>query len=245
MQTTETDIIQETQQKIFNRHGGLDNWKKIECIRLKMVAMHGLIPFFKGLDKTFHLFQEITVYPHQKKVVFHNYPYQDEQTIYFYGNMIQSARGGSIEGRIDRYREKFSGFDKNYFWNPMDAAYFFGYAILHEISLPFALQKYEIEELFIDKDGDWQYRFNASFSASAEVHSQRESFFFDASGLLFRHDYTTTIIHSLTGNSHFFSNYWQNADILIALDWQVRIKLAAFILPFSTLEVKFSPIEII
>ena len=244
MYTKEHHIIQEALEKIFQRHGSLEKWNQIQSIHLKIKHLGGIIPTIKGLGNTFQTFQDVLVFPHRKKVIFQNYPYESEEIVYSYGSMLHQVKGGSITGKIENYRSKFKGWQKNHFWQSLDAAYFFGYAILHYISLPFSLGKSEITELGIHEGDVWKYKFDVLYPDLAETHSKKESYFFDASGLLVRHDYTANIINDFATGSHISSEYSEDTIVPIAQKRTVLARLGSYVLPLKVLQAELQVVKI-
>lgn len=106
-------------------HGGLDAWLKVRSFEGAFRKLDGPIPIFKGIGATFDRPSAFSVYPHQRKAVFHNYPSVERETTF--DGTISPARMLVVSRRAPRvelpnYRARFHGLTKWRRWSPTDAA---------------------------------------------------------------------------------------------------------------------------
>jgi len=211
--------------KAIDRHGGNSAFSSFEEISICIKRMGGIIPVAKGLNRTFSFPDRIVVRPHSKVAIF---KYDDGDIVFDNGSIITSTKS------INRYRETFSGFRKLRFWTNNDAAYFFGYSLIHYFSLPFSLTSLETHRAFLGNGGvSWVEKI---FPDAADTHSRIQRFWFDPSGLLFRHDYRADIIGPMFYGSHFSHEYRFDLPVPIAHHRVVRARIGNICTPIPVLD---------
>jgi hypothetical protein len=103
--------------------------------------------------------------------------------------------GDVLDERHDP-RNSFSGHTLETPWDSLQLAYFAGYAMWTYLTTPFlfALKGVELEEVepWQENGKTWR-RLQVLFPDTIATHSRQQTFYFDESGLLQRHDYDVEI----------------------------------------------------
>jgi hypothetical protein len=144
-------------------------------------------------------------------------------------------RGAVVEDHADA-RARFRGLRKWRRWSPADAAYFFGYALTHYHALPFTLT--EARPLAMRRvrcDGRELTGVDVELPAALHTHSRRQSFYFDAEGLLGRHDYVAEIVGTMARGAHLWRDFVTAHGIPIARERHVVARLGRATTPLVAL----------
>jgi hypothetical protein len=212
-------------------HGGLDAWSKVASFHGSFRALGGAIPFLKGLAATFDRPTTFSVYPHERRTVFHDYPSLDRETAFdgttSPARMIVSAPRAP-QSEQPNYRRRFQGIAKWRRWNPTDAAYFFGYALLTYFSVPFMLKDCEVLKV----------RRNAitvRLPPHLESHCQVQRFWFDPQGMITRHDYCADVLGKVFRGAHYSADFADVQGIKLARARRVVPRLGIVPFPFTVL----------
>ena len=113
---------------------------------------------------------------------------------------IESHDGTVLASRTNP-RAKFPYGRRLFWWDPLDQAYFSGYALWNYLTLPALLLRDDIQWTEI-ADGTLE----AKFPSHLPTHCERQQFHFDpATGLLRQHDYTAEV----------FGNWAKAANVVL------------------------------
>jgi len=213
-------------------HGGRSLWQSIESIRLPVLRGSGILLTFKGYPHTFPLPREYEAFPHQYTTVFHGYPDERHRGRYSNGNVsIETTDGGRIIQQSQDHRRTFAGFAKLRRWSPLDALYFFGYALAHYHALPFTLDKACLHRVL-------ENGVEVVFPPGVVTHSRRQRFYFGPDGRIVRHDYVADVIGPMARGAHFWEDYDCCGGLLIARRRRVVARLGPYPLPLEVLRVQ-------
>jgi hypothetical protein len=190
--------------------GGEAAWRRIDVIRLFPTGLAGLLPLLKGNHRTFEFPEVIEVRPHERCTKFLEYPRAGHVGVYENGAVrIERATDDEVVESSADHRTTFRGFAKNRSWSPLDALYFFGYALVHYHSLPFSLANAKLVGFrSITSSGATLEAVEVEFPSGAHTHCRRETFLFDESGCLVRHDYVADVVGTWARGAHL----WQNVE---------------------------------
>jgi hypothetical protein len=217
--------------------GGDDAWRRLRSVRLFAGPFTGLLPLLKTRDRTIRFPGPIEVWPHEGRTRFLDYPQVGSAGVYENGAVrIERASDGEILESSPAHRATFRGLAKYRFWTPLDVLYFFGYAVAHYHSLPFSLagtrlissrrvpsRTAPLDVLDVELDAE-----------RVHTHSRRESFWFDASGCLVRHDYVADVIGPWAHGAHFWENVTRTDGYPLAMHRRVVPRLGSRLLPAVT-----------
>ncbi len=202
-------------------HGGIDAWESTQPIRGQLDGLRGPIPWFKGLGRTFAPPQAFTAHCVDRRVEWHDYPVVGAKTIFRIesdGAEMSTIGASGDEVRCPGYRKRFEGLAKWRFWQPQDAAYFFGYALLTYFSVPFILNRLEL----VRAD---ESSVTVAFPATFDTHCRVQRFWCDETGLIVRHDYDANVLGSTFRGAHFTSNFTDVAGLRLATRRRVYPRL--------------------
>jgi hypothetical protein len=179
----------------LDAHGGLERWQQLTKVSAN-IAVGGALWPIKGwpdvLAKSHtsidtrrpHTEYEPYLKPEQKAV------FEPTQTA------IVSLRGETLDVR-ESPRQSFAGHAISTPWDVQNVIYFAGYAMWTYLTTPFlfTLPRFEIEETAPwSEDGQTWRGLKVTFPPEVPSHSTEQTFYFDASGLLRRHDYSVEIM---------------------------------------------------
>jgi hypothetical protein len=117
-------------------------------------------------------------------------------------------------------------------WTPLDALYFFGYALWHYHTLPFSLGDATL--LGAHRAGGHD-ALRVELPADVPTHCRRQVFWFDGDGLLVRHDYHAEVVGFWASGAHLWRRHRDVDGIPIAMERHVVPALAGRTLPFPAL----------
>jgi hypothetical protein len=232
-------------RRACDRYGGTGTWRTLRTIRLVPERLTGLLPWIKGVGKTFPLPKAIEISPHERRTVFVGYP-DDDQTGTFDNGAVRIERrdGREIVEASDDHRKTFRGLAKHRRWGPLDALYFFGYALWHYHAVPFTLGDARLVRCSTTgRPSDPRDVLDVELPADVPTHSRRQSYHFDATGLITRHDYHAEIVGGWARGAHL----WKRQTMVgfpIALERHVVARLGSTPLPVTALHAIFSSAEV-
>ena len=208
------------------RHGGAERWPRLR-VTLAPKRLTGLLPRWKGVGHTFDLPATADIEPARARAVFHDYPEPGSSGVFEAGRV---ALGGDA---LAEHRSTFSGARKWRRWSPLDALYFFGYALTHYHALPFTLAGAELRA--------WDARrriLTVAFPPSVHTHCAVQSIHFDDSGLILRHDYVAEIVGGWARGAHLWRDYVTVEGFPIATHRQVLARLHRMAIPLVVLDAR-------
>jgi hypothetical protein len=202
---------------------------------MRLQALGGLVPEHKGLGETFPAPTRLEVWPRRGLVVMHDFPATGRRGVFSNGEVRLLDGETILEARADG-RASFSGARKRRRWAPLDALYFFGYALAHYHSLPFSLAA--ARPLVVRRGrsaGSALTGITVELPATLHTHCRRQTFFFDEEGLLRRHDYVAEIVGWWARGAHRWDDFVEAGGVLVARRRHVVARLGRFETPIVAL----------
>lgn len=221
------------------RYGGRPRWLR-RRISLTPRVLTGLLPAWKGMGASFGLPGRIRVEPSAERVVFEDYPGPGAEGIYEAGTVVLLGADQREQAREAALRPSFRGLHKLARWRPLDALYFFGYAIAHYHAVPFTLGEARFVRQSRWRDLD---AVTVVFPPTLHTHSPRQTFYFDADGLIRRHDYVADIVGPWTPGAHFWRDYTEIDGTVIARTRHVVARLGRLPTPVTALHAEFTEVS--
>lgn len=129
---------------------------------------------------------------------------------------IEATDGRIVEERLQP-RESFVGHGVDTPWDPLQLAYFAGYAMWTYLTTPFlfAMDGVATEELQPwHENGEVWRRLKVTFPQSIATHSTVQTFYFGSDGLLRRHDYDVDV-QGGTPAAHYVHDYQEFSAISV------------------------------
>jgi hypothetical protein len=176
-------------------HGGRDRWRQLTRLTAH-ARLGGGLWHLKGnagiLDDV-----HITVDAHRQHVEYSPFRTPHQHSVYEPNRVdIETDDGRVVEAR-ESPRAAFAGHSLQTPWDDLHLIYFAGYAMWTYLTTPFLLESSgfgtrEIEPW--DENGETWRRLHATFPDCVPSHCREQVFYFDAKGLLRRHDYSVDVI---------------------------------------------------
>lgn len=222
-------------RRAIDRHGGWSLWQRLEAVTVNLRSLRGLLPWWKGHGRTFHLLRSLTTFPKAVRTEWSEGPGKPCRVVFDGGDMRLLDEDGRVRTESRRHRETFTGRRKARRWDDLDAHYFFGYAFASYCAVPFVLPGLSFagpasaivrgERL----DGVW-----VEFPAGAEVHSRRQAYYFDGSGLLRRNDYVADVVGSWAVGAHLWDDHTTVEGLPLPARRTVYRRMGRRAVPFPT-----------
>ncbi|MER8376020.1 hypothetical protein [Mesorhizobium sp. M1406] len=108
---------------------------------------------------------------------------------------IETPAGEVVEELLNP-RASFDGYEMETHWSNPQVAYFSGYTMWTYLTSPFILKQPGVVSEEVEswnENGETWRRLRVTFPASIATHSTVQSFYFNADGILVRHDYEVDI----------------------------------------------------
>lgn len=231
--------------KAIDRHGGQPRYEQVDRIICDVATMGGLAMRRRGLHSDFPLPGRVTLMPRRNQAILHDYPAPGQSCLYDNGRVAQIGRGAAPVFDSDNHRQRMlsvSRFRRP--WTILDAVYFFGYAMTHYASLPFSLAGLKVVGLARRQVGPWRARIDVEYPPGAHTHSRHESFYFDETGLLVRHDYRPEVSSPIARAANFLYNYKDCDGYLITERRKVHFRIGRMVTPLIVMDASITVREV-
>lgn len=212
--------------EVLEAHGGLERWRAAREIRARVRSGGFLVrtrmPGSRFAD--YHLTVSVT----QPRVIMDPFPEAGMRGIFHSGAVrIEASDGEVVSARPDPRPAFFgrSGVRRNLRWDPLDSVYFAGYAMWNYLTTPLLLTR---QGVALSEGGEWREgaerwrRIDAEFDGSLDTHSRRQTFYFDARGLLRRHDYVAEVVGGWARAVHLCADHTEADGLVFPTRRRVR-----------------------
>jgi hypothetical protein len=211
-------------ERAIAAHGGLDRWRDTTSIRLPFAHGTGPLLRLKGFRDTFPAPREYEVRPHEGTTILHGYPDDQHRGRFSVGNVsIERADGSGAPIVSVAHRGTLRGLAKYRRWSPLDALYFFGYALWHYHTLPFTLPQARLLRVLTVRDVPAGV--DVLFPHDVITHCRRQQFYFGRDGRVARHDYVADVIGIWARGAHFWEDYQDADGLAIARRRRVVVRI--------------------
>jgi hypothetical protein len=184
-------------------HGGQKRWQDLRRLSAH-VAIGGAVWKLKGWPGAV-ADSHVDVDPHRQHVEYRPFLGADQYSVYEPHRTAIKAASGETVGQREAPRKSFEGHSLTTPWDTQHLVYFSGYAIWTYLTAPFLfkLPGFQTEEVEPwSEDGEVWRRLKVRFPSNVHSHSAEQVFYFDASGILRRHDYSVDIMGG-TSSAHY------------------------------------------
>jgi hypothetical protein len=226
--------------EVLEAHGGLERWRTARTVRAQ-VRSGGFLIRTRVPGNRFADFG-LTVEVHHPRVMFDPFPKNGQRGIFERGRVRIETDAGDLVASRDDPRSAFfgrAGLRRNLRWDALDSTYFAGYAMWNYLTTPLLLTREGVEVSDADaweEEGEKWRRLEVSFPESLDTHSRRQTFYFDAQGLLRRHDYVAEVVGRWARAAHYCADHARADGLLFPTRRWVRpIRPGNRSLPFPTL----------
>jgi hypothetical protein len=176
--------------KVIGAHGGLDRWNKFSSATATIVTGGGLWAM-KGLVQDPNP-REMTVTLHEETASLIPFGQPNWRTAFKPDRIAIETTSGETVRELDDPRASFADHVMNTPWDPLQRAYFNGYALWAYLTMPFFLAMPGVEVIEIEplQEGGERWRgLRARFPDYIAGHSKEQDFYFGDDFLLRRNDY--------------------------------------------------------
>jgi len=194
METVDDTQTEALLHDALDAHGGLARWTALRQAQ-GLIVSGGLLYSGKGQaqDQTS---RHWTVTLRRVETSLQPFGAADQRMVFTAERTAIEKQDGSTLAQAGDLRPSFAGHTLTTAWNPLQRAYFSGYALWTYLNSPFLLtlpdvQLYPIDP--VDHDGHRLDGIGAVFPAHLPTHSRRQQFYFGADRRLRRHDYRVDI----------------------------------------------------
>ena len=175
---------------IIEAHGGISQWKQFSKIEAQIVS-GGKLFELKGVPQDSSSRQMI-VWLHEQNASVYPFGNPDQKSNFSPGRVaIETLNGKVITERIGNPNELHEHL-KAPQWDPLDRAYFNGYALWMYLTTPFfmLLPGMEVREIDPWQEGDETWKgLSVTFPSHIATHSAVQNFYFGKDNSIRRHDY--------------------------------------------------------
>jgi hypothetical protein len=182
--------VNELLAEAMDAHGGVRRWQELTQVQATIVSGGDLFAI-KGLPQD-PAPREMTAWLHEEHASVRPFGAADQKTDFTPGRVsIEKLDGRVVAERVDP-RTSFAGHVLETPWDPLDRAYFNGYALWTYLTTPFllAMPGFTVTDIEPWREGEEVWRgLRATFPSQIAGHSAHQDFYFGADGLLRRHDY--------------------------------------------------------
>lgn len=179
---------------VLAAHGGLDRWRELSSMEATIVS-GGKLWEIKGQPQDPSP-RRMTVALHREWASVQPFGAPDQKTDFTPQRVaIEKLDGRVVAERINP-RESFAGHELTTPWDPLQRAYFNGYALWTYLTTPFfmklpGLTVAEIDP--IEDHGERWFGLQVQFRDEFASHSRLQEFYFGSDFLLRRHDYRVDV----------------------------------------------------
>jgi hypothetical protein len=221
-------------RRAIDRHGGWSLWTRLESVTVSLSSLHGFLPWLKGYGSSFRLAGSLTTFPKAVRTEWSEGAGRPCVAVFDHGDVrLLEPDTGRVLADSPDHRRSFRGLRKLRRWDALDAHYFFGYAFASYAALPFVLPALP----FVGPTsgilrGERLSGVRVEFPVGAQVHSRRQSYLFDGSGLLRRNDYVADVVGAWAVGAHLWDDYSTVEGLPLPARRTVLPRLGGRALPF-------------
>jgi hypothetical protein len=190
-----TNAMNNLLQLAVHAHGGMTRWRQLSEISAH-VSISGTLWGWKGHPQVL-ADTHVTLDPHRQRISYDPFITDGQRSIFTPGyNAIETRDGRVLAERVDP-RAAFAGHTPASPWDELHLAYFSGYSMWNYLTLPFLLTHPSVQVRELDpwsEDGQTWRRLEATFGDNLATHNRVQTFYFDQTGLLRRHDYNPEVL---------------------------------------------------
>lgn len=201
--------------RVLDAHGGLDVWRRFSRVEATIVS-GGLMFEMKGQPQDPTPRRMAAALQHEWASV-QPFGADDQKTDFTPERIAIERLDGAVVAELMNPEASFEGDDLHTPWNPLQRAYFNGYALWTYLTSPFllALPGFTVRELDpIDDGGRALTGLQVTFPAGFVSHSTLQEFYFGPDLLLARHDYRVEIAGSFSA-IQYISDYAEADGVMM------------------------------
>jgi hypothetical protein len=196
-------------------HGGLERFDQFQHVSGD-VAIGGALWTLKGRPERANV--QVTVDLHQERAVFAPFGLPHQHAVFTPQRLtVETDQGVVVQERANP-RAAFAGHTRETPWDDLDQLYFSGYAMWTYLTVPFCLTwpGFAVTEVepWQEENETWR-RLAVTFPPHLASHSTHQTLYFNAEGLLRRHDYEVEVAGNFPA-AHYPSEYQHVSGVQVA-----------------------------
>jgi hypothetical protein len=212
--------------EILEAHGGLERWRAARAVRAR-VRSGGFLVRTRVPGNRFADYR-LTVDVQEPRTVMDPFPRTGQRGVFDRGEARIEGEGGEVlASRADPRGAFFggAGLRRNLRWDALDSTYFAGYAMWNYMTTPYLLTRPGVE---VSEGKPWRQgeqelrRLEVIFPEGLDTHSRRQTFYFDARGVLRRHDYVAEVVGRRARAAHYCADHAQAGGLVFPTRRWVR-----------------------
>lgn len=191
----------------LDAHGGIDRWNRLTRIDAH-VAIGGSMWGRKGHDGVL-ADSHASLDPHRQRITYTPFGAPGRRSEFEPDRIKITTDDGRVLAERQDPRVAFTGHTQATRWDELHAVYFSGYALWNYLTIPFLFTRpgFAVEEVAPwRQDGQIWRRLAVRFADDIATHNPTQTFYFDESGLLRRHDYAAEVFGG-TAVAHFTDDH--------------------------------------
>lgn len=183
--------------RVLEAHGGLQRWQEATTIHAKG-SIGGLLWTLRGQEGILST-ADMTVDVQRQHLVYKGFTRPELRGVFTPDRVTIETRNGDVVAERTAPREDFASHGPDTPWDELHVLYFAGYAMWNYLTAPYLLTRpgvvvQELEPLQ-ETGEDWR-RLRVTFPDDIATHNTEQVFYYNAAGLLRRHDYAPDVLGS-------------------------------------------------
>jgi hypothetical protein len=175
---------------IIEAHGAINRWNQFSKIEAEIVS-GGKLFELKGVPQDASA-RQMTVWLHEQRASVYPFGSPNQRSSFTPGRVAIEALDGKLIAERTGTPNEIHEHLKAPKWDPLDRAYFNGYALWMYLTTPFfmLLPGMEVREIDPLQEGEETWKgLSVSFPPHIATHSAVQNFYFGKDNLIRRHDY--------------------------------------------------------
>jgi hypothetical protein len=200
---------------VIEAHGGLDRYRRFTSATARF-RTGGALWAVKGRPGILAE-AEVRVDLREQRASHSPFPAPGLRTSFTAQRVAIESDTGEVQAERLDPRAAFAGHTLHTPWDDLHVAYFAGYAMWTYLTAPFSFASpgFRTEQLSpVQEEGQTWQRLKVTFPDHVATHCREQTFHFDESGLLRRHDYTAEVINAGPA-AHYCSGHREFNGIMV------------------------------
>ncbi len=175
-------------------HGGMERFSRFSSLTARL-HQGGILWSLKGKPTVLENCQ-VKVDLKQERVSHWPFSPMQNRSAFTPDRVTIETPSGDVVEELLHPRQSFDGYEMETHWSNSQVAYFAGYTMWTYLTSPFILKQPGVVSEEIEnwhESGETWRRLRVTFPASIATHSAVQTFYFNADGILVRHDYEVDI----------------------------------------------------
>ncbi|MFJ8364476.1 hypothetical protein [Streptomyces sp. NPDC093984] len=200
--------------EVSEAHGGLARYNQFTSATAH-IRVGGSLWTLKGREGILR-HTAVRLDLHQQRVSHYPFTASNLRTSFTPQRVAIETEAGEVRAERHDPRASFPS-DVRAPWDDLQVAYFAGYAMWTYLTTPFSFTAPGVKTVElppVTEDGESWRRLQVTFPDHIATHCPQQTFYFDANGLLRRHDYTPEVINAGAA-AHYVAEYREFDGIMV------------------------------